>query len=310
MNQCLPEVLTGAQFSTYRIGGPIREAYQPTTMDEAMAVLQRVRQSGQTLTVLGWGSNSIISTAGISGVTLITRKLTHIEEKGNNTFVFGAGVHLAKAATVAQKHSLHGAEYMIGIPATIGGAVRMNAGALGQETATVVRYAFLFNLDSGELEIWDRERLAYGYRQSAIDPTRHVVLAAEMTFEPGDHQAITELMEGSVSFRKAHHPTEPNGGSVFRNPPGATCGAMLDALGAKEWVEGGVRVSPLHANFIINTGSGTSTDVLRLMRRMQLAVYQQYGHWIHPENLYLGDPTPEETQLWHALLSPDPVETL
>lgn len=309
MNTCLPETVTGVQYSTYRIGGPIEEAYFPTTMEEALAVLQNVRKSGKKLTVLGWGSNSLIASAGIRGVTLITRKLTHVEPKGENRFLFGAGVHLAKAATIAQQHSLSGAEYMIGIPGTIGGAVRMNAGALGQETASVVRYAFLYNLESGEFEIWDRERLQYGYRKSAIDPSVHLVLAAELEFTPGVLPDITATMEKSVTFRKQHHPTEPNGGSVFRNPaPEMTVGRMLDEAGAKSWVEGGCRVSPLHANFIVNTGGATSLDVLRLMTRMQQTVQEQYGYHIHPENLFLGEATPEEQDLWAALSALPPSE--
>ncbi|MBY0405047.1 MAG: hypothetical protein K2X66_14195, partial [Cyanobacteria bacterium] len=94
----VPELLTGAQFSTYRIGGPLEEAYLPSTTEEALALLQQVRVSKKPLTVLGWGSNSLIASQGIPGVTLITRKLVEIQDKGNHRFYFGAGVHLAKVA--------------------------------------------------------------------------------------------------------------------------------------------------------------------------------------------------------------------
>ncbi|MBY0405599.1 MAG: hypothetical protein K2X66_16980, partial [Cyanobacteria bacterium] len=212
-----------------------------------------------------------------------------------------------KVAKIAQQHHLKGAEYMIGIPATLGGAVRMNAGALGQETSQVVRYVFVYNLTQGELEIWDPSKLQYSYRHSAIDPSNHVVLAAELEFQPGNFSEITELMENSVAFRKAHHPIEPNGGSVFRNPaPGVTAGKLLDDLGAKTWVEGGVRVSPLHANFIVNVQNGTSTDVLRLMLRMKQTVKEATGYDIFPENLFLGAATPEEVDLWSALQADNP----
>ncbi len=296
-----PERLNGSAFATYRIGGPLQEAYQPASMDEAVAVLQSVRQDEKPLTVIGWGSNSIISSQGVSGATMITRKLTHIEQKSETTFVLGAGVHLAKVATLAQKQCLSGAEYMIGIPATLGGAVRMNAGAMGQETSSVVRYAFVFNMDSGELEIWESNRLGYRYRHSDLDPTKHVVLAGELAFHPGDVATITELMDKNVQFRKTHHPIEPNAGSVFRNPTGHTVGKLLDDLNAKSWREGGVRISPLHANFIVNTGEGTSLDVLRLMNRMQDAVLKEYDLHIMPENVYLGEMTDEEQSLWAKL---------
>ncbi len=304
---------TGAQFSTYRIGGPIDEAYQPASFDEAVSVLDRVKASGGPFTVIGWGSNLIIASAGIRGITLITRKMNWVREADGQTGVFGAGVHLAKAAKWAEERSLSGGEFMIGIPGTVGGAVRMNAGALGQETSEVVKSVTLYNLETGALksssiETWGPDRLHYSYRHSAIDPRKHAVLEAELTFRPGNHDDIVRLMEGSVSFRKKHHPTEPNGGSVFKNPyPKAsdkgkmTAGWMLDQLGAKAWAEGGVRVSPLHANFIVNTGHGTSTDLLRLMLRMKRAIRAEYGVDVTPENLLIGDATPEELELWHEL---------
>jgi UDP-N-acetylmuramate dehydrogenase len=296
-------IMNGANYTTYRIGGPLQEAYQPTSELELIDILKNIYQTGKSLTILGWGGNSIVASQGISGITVITRKLDWVEQKSPVRFLFGAGVHLAKASSTALKHALTGSEYMIGIPGTIGGAIRMNAGALGQETAEVVRSVTVFNLESATVELWESPQLGFSYRRSAINPDKHVILSAELEFRPGNAAEIAKLMETSVSFRKTHHPKEPNGGSVFKNPAkDMPVGRLMEELGAKgQWREGGAMVSPLHGNFIINTGNATSKDVLQLMLRMKTAIREVYGLDTHPENLFLGDATDEEKTLWQTL---------
>jgi UDP-N-acetylmuramate dehydrogenase len=236
-----------APYTTYRIGGPMALAFLPTTIDEALEGLKVIHQQGYGLTILGWGSNSIVATQGIKGVTLITRKLRFTTALNAHRFEVGAGVHLAHLATTAQQHGLGGAEFMIGIPATLGGAVRMNAGAMGQETAQVVESVTLFNRQTGQVERWTPDRLNYRYRHSDLDPAHHVVLSAVICLKPGDSTAIAERMQTNVVFRKTHHPVEPNGGSVFQNPaPDHTVGHMLDQLNAKGWQVGQVMISPRH----------------------------------------------------------------
>jgi UDP-N-acetylmuramate dehydrogenase len=303
MNTLSPQKFMGANFTTYRIGGPLEEAYQPATEAEMIDVLQRVCRDGKKLTVLGWGGNSLIASQGISGVTIITRKLDWVETVSPTRLKFGAGVHLAKSASAALKAELAGGEFMIGIPGTVGGAVRMNAGALGQEVAEITRSVTLFNLESGSVETWSPDQLQFSYRKSSINPARHIVLSAEMEFKPGNPAEISVLMDGSVNFRKTHHPKEPNGGSVFKNPSKKQpMGLLMEELGAKgQWREGGAMVSPLHGNFIINFNNATSSDVLRLMLRMKRAVHEHYGLDAHPENLFLGDATDEEIAMWQEL---------
>jgi UDP-N-acetylmuramate dehydrogenase len=295
--------LMGSAFTTYRIGGPLDEAYLPENEAELLDILHDVSSSKKNLTVLGWGGNSIIATAGIRGVTLILRKLETTEFLSETRIRFGAGVHLARAASVAQKAGLHGGEYMIGIPGTIGGAIRMNAGALAQETADLVRSVRIFNLESKQIETKSAEELEFSYRKSGIIPDRDIILSAELDYTPGNSTDIMQMMDQSVHFRKTHHPKEPNGGSVFKNPaPDKPVGRLMEELGAKgNWREGAMMVSPLHGNFIINLGGGTSTDTLKLMRRMQVAAKEAYDVNLHPENLFLGDATPEEKELWQTL---------
>lgn len=300
----LIRAMPGAPLSTYRIGGPLDAVVQPATAEGAVKAFDILRQDYDTITLLGWGSNTLIASAGIRGLVVLTRQLTGIEKIDETHLRCEAGVHLAKAATMAQQAGLAGGEFFIGIPGTIGGAFRMNAGAMGQDTKAIVESARVYDWQTGELETWPAARFGFDYRHSALDPHRHVVLDAVLVFEPAENlAAIRERMDANITFRKTHHPKEPNGGSVFRNPtPDQPAGKLLDELGAREWVEGGVRVSPLHANFIINhTMQGSSTDVLKLMRRMQLAIYEAHDILMHPENLFVGDATEEETGLWQAL---------
>jgi UDP-N-acetylmuramate dehydrogenase len=262
-------------------------------------------------------------------VTIWTRKLDTVEQLDTTTFRMDGGVHLAKAAKVAADASLTGGEFFIGIPGTVGGAIRMNAGALGQQTSDVVTSARIWNRQTRQLETWPAEQLGFAYRHSTINPNHHIIVDATLTFTPtNEPDAVKERMKSSVHFRKTHHPIEPNGGSVFRNPLPTghnphpwPAGRMLDSLGAKGavnqksakrdllehcWHVGGASISPRHANFIINTtGTATSTDVLQLMTRMQTRVAEEFGVTLRPENLFLGDATDDERTLWHRLTHQD-----
>lgn len=294
--------VNGAQFCSYRVGGPLDEAYLPKTLKEAISTLEAIEASGKPLTVLGGGSNTLIASQGIRGATFLAKRLMFTEPVDDTTFLIGAGVPLAKVCKLAQDHHLTGAEFMIGVPGTLGGALVMNAGAMGQDTAPLVNHVVLFNRNTGNVETWTPEKLAFSYRKSAINPACHIVLAAQLTFTPGDPSDIDALIKKSLTFRQTHHPKEPNGGSVFKNPaPEKPAGKLLDECGAKTWAEGGARVSPMHANFIVNTGGATSTDILRLMTRMKETVRARYNVEMFPENRFLGDATKEEIALWEDL---------
>jgi UDP-N-acetylmuramate dehydrogenase len=300
-----------APYSTYRIGGPMDVAWHPQSALELEALLTGlnplIKKGDTTLSLIGWGSNTLIATNGIRGNTIITRKLDNIVDKGDGLFIIEAGVHLAKVAQTILKAGYTGAEYLIGIPGTMGGAVMMNAGAMGQETAEIVEEVLVYDFDANATGWLSEETLHFAYRYSALDPLHKMVLAVKCRFHPGDTAETKSRMDRNIAFRKAHHPIEPNGGSVFRNPEGGPAvGLMMDELGAKGvWTEGGAMVSPLHGNFIVNTGHATSQDVLTLMTRMQSAALEHSGKRILPENRFMGDATPDETALWKQLKEGD-----
>ena len=301
----------GYRWCTYRVGGVIDKLFQPGTVEEAIEGLQSAHQNNEPVTVLGSGSNTLITTLGIRGLTFVSKNLTAVEKLPNNQFRLGAGYALAKAAKLFQQHALTGAEFMIGVPGTIGGAIAMNAGAMQQETSQTLITATVYDLKNNTVETWDNSRFAFGYRHSVIQNTheQYIVLDATFQLEPGNANLILEKMSENMAWRQAHHPKEPNGGSVFRNPENNSAGKLLDALGARgnpnnnqlAWHEGGASISPLHANFIINTGQATSLDILQLMSRMKSAVQKNYQINLHPENKFIGDAAPEEMKLWEDL---------
>ena len=299
---CLVQVLPGAQYCSYRVGGPLAQAYLPTTLEEARWVLEHALPPEAPLAVLGGGSNTMIASAGVAGITLIAKRLGSIEWVDDTHVIIGAGMPLAKVCHLMQQRQLSGCEFMIGVPGTLGGAVAMNAGAIGQETATVVDQVWIYDRAQRQIVTRTGAELDFSYRHSAIDPNQHVVLAVQLTLMPGDAGAIAALVEKNLAFRQAHHPKEPNGGSVFKNPhPDFPIGRMIDQLGGKGWQEGQARISPMHANFIVNMGGATSTDIIRLMVRMKRAIKQEYGFDVTPENRFIGDATPEERDLWKEL---------
>lgn len=301
----LEDRVMGAKYCSYRVGGPLDEPYMPATLEEALSVLALVKSTNKPLTILGTGSNTIIASQGIRGITLLSKRLTFVQAINETTLEIGAGMPLAKVCKLMQDQNLTGAEFMIGIPGTLGGAVTMNAGALGQETASIVENVRVYNLETGEQKIIPKQDLAFTYRHSAI-AYPWIVLAATLSLSPGNPEQIALDIQKNLTFRQTHHPKEPNGGSVFANPSlDMPCGKMLDEAGAKGWQEGGAKISPMHANFIINTGSATSTDILKLMRRMKQTIQSQYGLTVYPENRFIGDATSEEKAIWEELTGRD-----
>ena len=323
MTHTEPEPITGlspilersaAPYSTYRIGGAMQEAYFPTSILEAETLLKTLKPrllTGEQLTVLGWGSNTLIASAGIGGISFITRKLAGIQPlETGDSFRFEAGVHLAKVANTALQAGLTGGEFFIGIPGTMGGACRMNAGAMGQESSHIIKRALVFdlvNFDSGWV---NAEAFEFSYRFAKINPQHQLVLAVDCQFQQGDVHQAQARMEENMAFRKTHHPIEPNGGSVFRNPTepnSPSVGKMIDELGGRgNWHCGQAKISEKHGNFIINVGQATSLDVLQLMLKMKTAIQTAYGLTIYPENKFIGLATQEEQAIWQQLHEGDP----
>lgn len=275
--------------TTWRIGGPADILVLPA---EAVEVEKVVRYAGERnipLAVIGNGSNILVRDGGIRGIVLkISRGLNKIDIDGL-TIRAGAGVLLPVLARKAAECGLSGLEFAAGIPATVGGAVVMNAGANGQSISSVVQEVKVIKPD-GSYRVLTGPDLEFRYRGSIFQTEAMVIVEAQFLLQRSDREAVSRRMEDLLAMRKAAQPLEvPNAGSVFANPPGMAAGQLIDEAGGKGLQVGCARVSEKHANFIVNLGGATAQDVLELIKKVQELVFLKHQVHLNTEVRVLGE---------------------
>lgn len=275
------ELLVGeplARYTTYRIGGPADLLAVPSSEEEVAAVLAKAKEFGVPVTVIGSGSNLLVSDRGVRGVVIrLGRPLGKIEFDGDRV-IAQAGASLPRLAKLAADRGLSGLEWGGGVPGTVGGAVAMNAGAHGGETSRVVKRVHLIGRDGRPFSC-SPEEMEFSYRKSGlIRKVRPVVVSAEFQLEEGDPEEILEQMKAFAARRRRTQPLGmPSSGSVFKNPPGDYAGRLIEAVQLKGARIGGAQISTVHGNFIVNTGGARADDVYRLIRLAQSRVYEEFG---------------------------------
>ncbi|MBN1829702.1 MAG: UDP-N-acetylmuramate dehydrogenase [Deltaproteobacteria bacterium] len=272
------------------VGGPADMFIEPADLDELSAVLRLLAQAGTPLVPLGNGSNVIVRDGGIRGAVVSTRGLTGLELKGGNertAISAEPGVPLHRLVEFALASSLEGLEFCAGIPGTVGGAVRMNAGAYGREMKDVVA-ALLVADGVGRLSMMDSSDLRFGYRKLFIDEGL-IIAQALFRVAPGDRASSSEQVRSICALRRQRHPLEyRSAGSVFKNPPGRPAGRIIDELGLKGLQIGGAKVSELHGNFIVNLGGARASDVISLIEEVHRRVHAASGIDLDPEVKIIG----------------------
>ena len=291
-----------AKLTTMRVGGPADLLVTAHNAFELRGLIRFARSRGVPLTLLGRGSNVVISDRGIRGLVV------HVRAEGSRvegtTYIAEAGVPMARAATETQKAGLTGLEFGLAIPGTVGGAVWANAGAHGSDVAAILESADVLLADGSEARVPAAE-LGLAYRESRFkhqpaDGPGEVVLGARFRLEPASESEIKARLDDIRHWRQAHQPLGlPSAGSTFRNPgDGASAGAMIDAAGLKGLQQGGATVSEKHANFLVNDRRGTAADVRRLLDHVRATILATNGIELVPEIVFLGDwtgwPWPEE----------------
>lgn len=282
--------------TSFKIGGQVKKIFAPDTIENFVEYLKAYPEAP----VLGNLSNILISSKGYDGIVILTSQLNKIDFS-ENRIVAGAGVRGPKLSQEACKNGYSGFEFMIGFPGSVGGQVFMNAGAHGQTISNIVSKVKVYHPQKGIITL-TKDEMDFGYRTSICQKENLVVLEAEFELHPKSKEEIQSKMDENLKFRKSHQPSLalPNCGSVFKNPQGDSAGRLLDACGVKELKFGGVRVWENHANFIINDGNGTSTDVLNLMCEMKKRVKERFDIDLKPEVRYLGN-CEEEVELCKIL---------
>jgi UDP-N-acetylmuramate dehydrogenase len=273
---------------SFRVGGPADVLVVPRSVEELRAVAAALVARGLPFVVLGQGSNVLIADAGIRGVVVKIGK-------GPDQFGFdgehlraqaGAGLpHLARAAA---DRGLAGLEFAAGIPASIGGAVVMNAGAHGHAMDEIVDGVEV--VDAAGTRRLRGEEMGYAYRTSRLQREPAVVIEATLRLRPSDPADVRARTDAWLRQRSETQPIgPPSSGCVFRNPPGDHAGRLIDLAGGKWLTAGGARVSEIHANYILNTGGATAADVVTLAHKVKGLVAEKFGVELEPEIKLLGE---------------------
>jgi UDP-N-acetylmuramate dehydrogenase len=277
-----------APLTTFRIGGAAALYLEPET-DEDLAIVHRaVRESGVPFVVVGKGSNLLVSDGGYPGLVLRLGKGYRWAARDGDVLRAGAAMPLPALAGVALRHELAGLEFGVAIPATLGGAVKMNAGAHDAQMDAVARRVELFDVGDGSRRTIDAGEAGFSYRRSAL-PDDAIVIGAWLGLRRADADGIRVRMHEAREWRRRTQPlAEPNCGSVFTNPPGSHAAALIDAAGLKGARVGGASVSSKHANFIVAGPGATSADVAALIALIQERVAETAGVRLQPEVRFVG----------------------
>ncbi len=279
------------RYTSWRVGGPARRLYRPADQEDLASFLAGL-DTDEPLFWLGLGSNLLISDAGFPGTVIHTQgclsAMTRLDGEAADALIrVEAGASCAKVARFASRMGLVGAEFLAGIPGTMGGALAMNAGAWGGETWPLVRRARTIDR-SGQIRERAQNAFSFGYR-SVKSADGEWFLAADLDLEPGDTEAAQARIKDLLARRAATQPTGlPSCGSVFRNPPGDHAARLIEAAGLKGRRLGAAEVSTKHANFIINLGDATATEIAALIELVQDQVEQHSGVRLQPEVRCVG----------------------
>jgi UDP-N-acetylmuramate dehydrogenase len=291
-----------APFTTLKIGGPADWYYAAQSVAELALALTTARTSDIPITLLGDGSNVLISDLGVRGLVIHNRACA-IERRGDNLFS-EAGALLSALVDRSRAEALTGMEFASGIYGSVGGAVFGNAGAYGKSIADVLSTVEVLTRDGQRLQI-PPERMEFSYRQSGCAKNGWTVLACEVALAKGDQDAIGAEIDRIIALRATKLPSElPSAGSYFKNIEDPTAefgkvpaGKLLEAVGAKELRVGDAGVYLKHANVIVNLGHATAADVLALADQMKAKVKAAYGIELQPEVRFVGEPHKRATEV-------------
>ena len=280
-----------SEHTTFKIGGPADLFIEPKSEEEAAEAVSICRENNVSITVIGNGSNLLVSDDGIEGAVIcFGREFSKITVEDTKIYA-ESGAMLSHVCIAAGDNGLTGLEFAFGIPGAVGGAVFMNAGAYGGNISDVVVSSLCYDTRTDCIRKIDLEEHEFKYRESIYSKNPHlIILAVMMELVPGKNADIIAEMNKNVRARKEKQPLEfPSAGSVFKRPLGHYAGEMIEKSGLKGFRIGGAEVSEKHAGFIINRGTATSKDVLDLIEHIKKTVYENYEVELECEVRFIGN---------------------
>ena len=284
-----------ADYTSFGIGGKARKIAFPKTEEEILALLNYLEDRQIRYAVLGKGTNVLVSDKGFDGVVIITSGLKEITYDGKIVRA-QSGVTLPALSKFALFLSLSGLEFAVGIPATVGGAIRMNAGAYGSDMSCVLQSCRVYQ--KGNISEIKAENLGFGYRKSLI-PSLGTVLSAEFLLTPSTAQNVEKKTTEFIEKRRSSQPKGKSAGCIFKANDGVGAGYYIDRAGLKGLCVGGAEVSKVHAGFIVNKGSATAQDVVQLIKKIQDKVFARFGVELFVEINFLGEYDEDLRRLSH-----------
>ncbi len=276
-------------YTTMRVGGPAAALVRAESVADLEAVGAVVGETGCPWIVIGRGSNLLVADDGWPGIVVVLGRGFRGVEVDGEIVRAGAAEPMPALSRVVAPHGLAGLAFGVAIPGTVGGAVRMNAGAHGGEVRDVLEWAEVARIGADSaLERWDADRLAFSYRHSAL-PADAIVTRAGLRLRPADAGLIAHDMADMRRWRRENQPiNEPSCGSVFRNPDGDSAGRLIEAAGCKGLRIGGARVSRRHANFITVSPQARAGHVHAIIRQVRQRVYETAGVSLRTEVVLVG----------------------
>ena len=274
------------KYTSLRIGGPADYYFEPMDKEDGLNIISYLQKQEVPFVAIGKGSNLLVSDDGFRGAVVnIESALKSIYIEGSSV-IAEAGATLIRFVDFCIQHNFKGVEMLAGIPGTIGGAVIMNAGAYGGEISNYMIDAEIIR--GGTIVVLKKEEIAYSYRYASLQPD-DVVLSASFRFPGGNREELMKIRNDLILQRNRKHPVDlPNCGSVFKNPPGSPAAKFIEDAGLKGVISGKAQISEKHANFIVNLGEASSSDVIDLIDRARKAVREKFGIALEPEIKFLG----------------------
>ncbi|MCI0346198.1 MAG: UDP-N-acetylmuramate dehydrogenase [Chloroflexi bacterium] len=275
--------------TSYGLGGRAAVFLEAEGDQDLIGLSRALAETGLPLLMVGRGSNMLVSDRGFPGIAVRLGGGFRWTRVDGSRIEAGAGVPLPSLAVLAGQHALAGLEFAVAIPASVGGAVRMNAGAHGHSVGEVLDAVDVFRISTATSERIPAPTLGFSYRSTDL-PDDAVVIGAGFALTPGAEAEIQAKLREAREWRRANQPLNlPNAGSVFKNPSGDAAGRIIERVCGKGLSVGGARISEIHANFIVASPGARADDVYTLIRRIQRRVKEETGIGLEPEVRLVGD---------------------
>lgn len=278
------------KYTNFKIGGNADVFVIAKSIEEIKCVIKFSKENNIPLAILGNGSNVLVSDKGIRGIVLqIGLKEIKVEKHENALIEVDAGAMLGALAQILLKQSISGFEFAAGIPGSIGGAIRMNAGAYGGEMKDIVKNVTVLN-EKGEINILTNEECEFSYRHSRFTNSKEIIIKATLELPFGNENEIKAKMDEYAQSRKEKQPLNlPSAGSTFKRGADFITAKLIDECGLKGYTSGNAQVSTLHAGFVVNLGNATAQDVLSVVNHVKQVVLEKTGKQIELEIELLGE---------------------